>query len=64
MKERYLLFYRCKDSNNFGYIWIYGEKDLRREIKLIDQSQTEIMQVIQVFDYVEIDIDNYEQREG
>ena len=61
MQRKFMMFYKNQNTNSLGHVWIYGEEDLKKEIKMNEQLEDyEILQVIEIFDYKEIDIDDFE----
>lgn len=54
--EKFIMFYR--KENFLGHVWIYGKEELKKEVKGNELHGIEILQVIEVFDYREIDINN------
>lgn len=57
--KQFLLFYKSLKNGFLGHVWVYGEDELRIEINSTS-DEYEILQVIEVFGYKEIDIDGYE----
>lgn len=65
MDRKFLMFYK-KGEGCLGHVWIYGKEELKKEVKaneMYDGSDIEILQVIEIFDYKEIDIDDILEEE-
>jgi len=60
LERKFLLFYETK--RGYGHVWIYGMEELKKEVKVYDKKEEtediKILQVIEIFDYKEIDIDD------